>query len=163
MFKYGLKDGLWKYWHKNGKLKLLEYWNNGFRDGTFITYDSKGDIIQKGHYRNNLKEGCWINNDTKDTLYYKKNVVLGDKPKNIFERIFVKRDSTEKAIIKLERNLKKRQDSLDKVKHKAMRRLEKSKDSILKINKGRTKSQQGSITRKGNNKGGFFKQLFRKK
>lgn len=78
-FKKGLKVGLWKTWHPNGKIQTIQYWDNGLKSGNYYCYDDKGDIIIKGNYRRNVMNGKWIDYIKKDTLKYSRGVVVVKK------------------------------------------------------------------------------------
>ncbi|MDO5971365.1 hypothetical protein Q4Q35_16280 [Flavivirga aquimarina] len=179
-YNYGLKNGLWKSWYENGQLSTLEHWNNGYLDGKIANYDSSGSITLKGEYNNNLKVGTWINYKTKDTSYYKKDLKFEEKPKNLLQRVLYKKDSIEKAQIKLEKVIKRRNDSIGKVKAKLKKKNEKRKDSIKRVtakHNRKLKKQNDSIQRANKKKNksveektnsntkddGFFKTLFKKK
>jgi hypothetical protein len=135
-FDYGLKDGEWRTWYENGNVQSITDWKNGQKNGLFLQYDGSGTLVVSGNYNKNKKAKTWINHKLKDTVYHKGDSIYMAKPKsnNLFTHLFVKRDSTEKAQIKLERQLKKKSDSIEKIKRK-----------------------------KDTTKQGFFKKLFRKK
>lgn len=137
VFKTGLKTGLWKSWHENGKIATTQYWNNGLRTGLFNSFDSNGKLIEKGNYHKDLKNGLWVNYTTKDTLYYKKGII---KPKKI------KLSKEEKK--QLKEDLKKQKET------KKQQKAERSK-----VKKANTKTDDLSKPKKDN----FFKRLFSKK
>lgn len=99
-FHYGVKNGSWKEWYENGKIKRINSWKKGVKNGLFSSYDSLGNMIEKGYYKNNLKVNTWINYKTKDTIHYQKgNLIIKDslnKKEGFFKRIFKKKDSTSK-------------------------------------------------------------------
>lgn len=113
IFDNGLKDGIWKNWHKNGKLSKIEKWKNGFRHGDFITYTENGEKILEGKYKNHKKHGAWIDYVSKDTLVYKKGVVIPKKQKDT-----IKREPFLKRIFKRKKKKAKKEDSKKK-KHNA--------------------------------------------
>lgn len=78
-FKKGLKVGLWKTWHPNGKIQTIQYWDNGLKSGNYYCYDDKGDMIIKGNYRHDVINGKWIDYVKKDTVVYRKGVVVVKK------------------------------------------------------------------------------------
>ncbi len=99
-FFYGLKDGVWKTWSRDGQLKKTLEWHKGEKSGDFVSYDSSGNIIEKGRFRKNQKIGTWVNLKTKDTIVYKKGEVFvkEEKPKKegFFKRLFKKKEGKDK-------------------------------------------------------------------
>lgn len=75
-FRNGLKIGLWKTWHPNGKISTIQYWKNGFKTGNYYCYDENGVMTTKGFYRNDKMNRLWIDYAKKDTLEYKKGIVV---------------------------------------------------------------------------------------
>ncbi|MCK8480935.1 toxin-antitoxin system YwqK family antitoxin [Psychroserpens algicola] len=130
-FDYGLKDGEWRTWHENGNIQSISTWKNGQKNGLFLSYDEDGTKIQSGTYNNNEKTKLWINHKLKDTVYYKGDSAFSAKPKSklkgFFNRIFKKRDSTERAQRKLELQLKRRTDSIERIQRKQERQIKKEK------------------------------------
>lgn len=102
-FNYGLKNGIWQEWYENGKTKSIINWKDGSKHGEYLTFDKKGEVLISGYYRNNDSAKVWINHFTKDTTYFKKGESHNEKPKNLFQRVFRKRDSLEKKELKEER------------------------------------------------------------
>jgi len=97
-FHYGLKDGTWKTWYKNGQLKTFVEWHKGAKNGKYTTFDDLGNELEKGKYKNNVKSGQWINVKEKDTLVYKKGTIFlpeeNTKEKKGFKRLFKKKSKT---------------------------------------------------------------------
>ncbi len=56
-FREGLKDGLWKYWHDNGKLKATEEWKHGRQHGLSETYNADGQLVERFNYRQGQLHG----------------------------------------------------------------------------------------------------------
>ena len=172
-FDYGLKTGTWKSWFENGQLRLQESWSNGYLDGEVLNYDSSGNLIIKGKYRNNVKVGQWINYRTRDTSYYKDDIKLEEKPRNLIQRVLRKKDSLEKIQIKTDRLIKKRNDSIKRAKHKLDKQLKRRNDSIKRVRAKEERLQkrkQDSLDRvnpkakeAAKPKEGFFKRVFKKK
>ncbi|WP_299553165.1 hypothetical protein [Seonamhaeicola sp.] len=164
-FVHGLKHGVWKTWHKNGLVKTKTYWEHGYREWHFTAYDSFGNITLQGNYRKNIKTGQWIDHIKKDTVYYKNNIPLEEKPIGIIQRVLRKRDSLEKVQIKQERITKRLNDSIKRVQLKRERLLKKRNDSIDKARKKINKQRQkkiDSINRSKQTNKGFLKRLFKK-
>ena len=74
VFKVGLKTGLWKTWHPNGKISNLQYRKNGIKQGKNSRYTIDANLIEKGKFKNDKKQGIWINYISKDTINYKKRL-----------------------------------------------------------------------------------------
>lgn len=94
VFKKGLKIGLWKSWHENGKIETIQIWKSGQKNGEYFKYNSTGEVIEKGNYKRNHKHGLWVDMIKKDSLTYKKGVVFLKK---------IKPTKEEKEKIKLEK------------------------------------------------------------
>nr|WP_321234610.1 hypothetical protein [uncultured Psychroserpens sp.] len=124
-FDYGLKDDEWRTWYENGNIATITKWRNGQKNGMFLEYDSNGTLVLSGYYSKNEKAKTWINHRLKDTVYFKGDSTYTVKPKSkingFFSRVFKKRDSTEKAQRKLDRQLKRTNDSIKR----AQRQVEK--------------------------------------
>lgn len=86
LFKYGIKKGLWKKWHLNGKLATIENWKKGLKNGDFKKFNLEGKIVIQGKYKDDKKTGVWIDYQKKDTLFYKNGLLTN---KNSFKK-FVK-------------------------------------------------------------------------
>ncbi len=138
-FNYGLKDGKWKSWYINGKLKTEVNWSNGYKDGQYLEYDKEGQIEISGTFRKNEKRSAWINHKQKDTTYFKGDSIYTTKPNSklntFFKRIIKRKDSTERTQIKKERIARKLNDSIERVKKKKSKKLKKHNDSIKKAQK----------------------------
>jgi hypothetical protein len=81
VFRKGLKVGLWKSWHENGKIETTQIWRSGQKNGKFVKYNNTGEIIEKGNYKRNSKHGMWIDMIKKDSLTYKKGAIFFKKIK----------------------------------------------------------------------------------
>lgn len=106
-FNYGLKDGMWQEWYENGKIKSIIDWKNGSKHGKYLSFNKKGDILISGYFKNNDSTKVWINHFKKDTTYFKKGEAHNERPKNLIQRVFRKRDSLEKKELKEERQKRK--------------------------------------------------------
>ena len=144
-FVHGLKNGEWKAWYHNGQLKTKTYWDNGYKQWGYTSFDSLGKITLKGQYRKNIKIGKWINYTTKDTLYYKDNEALEERPVGLVKRLLTKKDSLVKIQRKEERIRKRKTDSLKRVKLKQERLIKRRNDSILKAQNKIEKIRQKKI------------------
>ena len=47
-FKKGRKDGVSKFWHKNGSLKSMLTFKNGIAKGVYKLWDKSGNLIEQG-------------------------------------------------------------------------------------------------------------------
>lgn len=80
-FKNGLKVGLWKTWHPNGKIQTIQYWSNGLKSGDYYCYDENGVMTVKGKFNHDIQIGKWIDYTKQDTLVYRKGIVVVKKTK----------------------------------------------------------------------------------
>ncbi|MDP2684146.1 MAG: hypothetical protein Q8P20_03750 [bacterium] len=149
-FKYGLKVGQWKNWHKNGKLKSIQKYTKGVLNGMSILYDENGDLIQKGKYRSGEKIGAWINFKEKDTVLFKNGKVFIKENKrdslnrpSFFKRIFIKKNKQ-----------KSNENFFTKIFHK--------KDTLLKSKTNKGNNIKSSKPDKNKNSESFFKRVFKK-
>ena len=53
--KNGKKDGLWVYYHDNGKLWKSGTFKDGKEDGPFVFYHENGQLWKKGTYKDGVK------------------------------------------------------------------------------------------------------------
>lgn len=134
-FNKGLKIGLWKSWHENGKIETTQTWRSGQKNGDFFKYNNSGEIIEKGKFSKNLKHGLWIDLVKKDTVIYKNGNIFIKKKKLTKE---------EKEKIKLEKKLTKEK----KEKRKSERKSKTQK----------TNSEKNKTTKKPS----WFSKLFKK-
>jgi hypothetical protein len=56
-FQYGRKEGTWKSWHSNGKIKTTLSYKKGKKSGTSKSYDAQGVLILVSHFKNDLLHG----------------------------------------------------------------------------------------------------------
>ena len=97
IFKKGLKNGIWKKWHLNGKIEVRQKWSNGKMDGEYLQYNDKGNLITKGKYSNNLQTGKWIDYTKNDTTSYKKGIIVIKEKKLSKEEKLKLKEEKEKA------------------------------------------------------------------
>jgi len=62
MFKYGLRNGVWKSWTPDGQLQSVITYDNGVMKGRNEEYEN-GKIKKSGSYRNSLFTGYSIERD----------------------------------------------------------------------------------------------------
>lgn len=111
-FSFGVKNGEWKSWHKNGQIQTLSQWSKGLQRGKFLEYNNDGKLILSGKFKHGKKEGAWIYHTTNDTIHYKKGEIFV-KPK------------------KLTKEEKQKQKELKK-KEKAQKKINKKKKQATK-------------------------------
>lgn len=137
-FNYGLKDGEWRNWYENGGLKSIIDWKKGLKNGVYISYDQEGRLVESGIYSNHKKSNMWVNHKLKDTTYYKGDSAYATKPvskvNGFLNKLFRKRDSTEKAQIKFDRQLKKEADSISRAQRKKEKQDAKEKAELQSNN-----------------------------
>jgi len=126
-FNYGLKQGLWRSWHRNGVLKESLKWKYGEKNGDFLSYNDHGEIVISGKFKNNLKIGVWVNLLEKDTTRYKK----GKAYKKLTREMKKQVDSIKKQEKENKKETKKRDTSkLKKLFYKGL--FKKEKDTLIK-------------------------------
>jgi len=83
-FHFGIKDGVWNYWHSDGSIKEITRWKNGCKTGYSVKYSPSGEIIFKGNYRKGRKNGMvfFIENDESFKAYYHGGKEIYRKPLN---------------------------------------------------------------------------------
>ncbi len=62
-YRFGTKNGKWKYWNSNGELKRIENWKNGLLNGDYWKQDSLGNRYEI-NYKNNVKNSEKIQIDS---------------------------------------------------------------------------------------------------
>lgn len=78
-FKYGLKQGEWKSWHRGGEIKSKEVWKKGVLVGKTYYYNNKGKIQKESNIKQRSGNG-YVKLYGEDGLLhskhiYKKNMV----------------------------------------------------------------------------------------
>ena len=73
VFKDGLRDGTWSYWHGNGQIRLQGNYEKGFKTQLWTRWYENGIIATKYYYDNTTSDGkvmdwhidkeCWDIND----------------------------------------------------------------------------------------------------
>lgn len=48
------KNGDWKTWYSNGKIKSINYYNNGNKTGKWVAYNKSGKVISETNYADNI-------------------------------------------------------------------------------------------------------------
>lgn len=75
-YRFGTKNGKWKYWNSNGELKRIENWKNGLLNGDYWKQDSLGNRYEI-NYKNNVKNSEKIQIDSLViTRKYKKGYLI---------------------------------------------------------------------------------------
>jgi hypothetical protein len=97
VYQYGLKEGIWYEWNRNGKLSSNTTYKKGVKKGEAIFYDSSGNIIEKCSFKNDKKHGksySYVNGVKQKPVKYKNGAIKEKKP--LFGRFKKKtKDSTE--------------------------------------------------------------------
>lgn len=147
LFKVGLKTGLWKTWHPNGKIATLQFWKKGEKQGKYSQFTVDGNLIEKGKFNNDKKQGIWINYASQDTITYKKGLEIVKK---------VKLSKEDKILLKETAREKKKTD-------KSRKKLEKQhkKESIKSSETGH--KPESSVEKPKSVKENIFKKLFSKR
>ena len=76
-YSMGLKDGVWKQYFTDGKLKLKATFVNDKLEGQMLVYYMNGIPEVSGIYKNNLKNGPWIYFTEKGVAYKKDTFLRG--------------------------------------------------------------------------------------
>ena len=80
-YYYGLKDGTWKYWFPDGKLKRVINWHKGLLDGTSKIYNKEGVLVRTMEYKNGQLKGFPVfnKNDKEEEKAPEKNSTKKDQ------------------------------------------------------------------------------------
>jgi len=77
-YKSGLKQGEWKRYFTDGKLKLKANYVDDKLEGLMLIYYQKGFPEVSGMYKNNFKEGMWMYYDAEGMISKKERYVRGN-------------------------------------------------------------------------------------
>ena len=55
MFKNGKINGLWEEYHKNGQLKIIQYYIDGKKDGLRENFNQDGSLEKTETYKDGVK------------------------------------------------------------------------------------------------------------
>lgn len=69
-FTYGLKNGVWKRWHNNGKLSSIEQWEDGLLNGAFSEFDQNSIHVKSGEYLDGNLHGKVLRGKNKDIIRF---------------------------------------------------------------------------------------------
>ncbi|NOZ47671.1 MAG: hypothetical protein GXO79_12955 [Chlorobi bacterium] len=100
-FTKGIKEGIWKYWYSDGRLKMSSNWENGKLNGIYEQYNKAGVTINRILYKEGLKNGnCyWYLADTTIVKYFVNDIetVNNDvnSENNIFQLFFKNKNSSD--------------------------------------------------------------------
>ena len=64
----GLRDGVWKSYYPDGKLRFKGNFSQGNADGTHIYYHENGKINEERYYQMGIREKTWKKFDENGTL-----------------------------------------------------------------------------------------------
>lgn len=56
----GQYNGDWKWYYKDGSIRIVEFYFEGEQEGKYSEYDVDGTILLEGTYVNGIREGEWI-------------------------------------------------------------------------------------------------------
>jgi hypothetical protein len=114
-FRYGLKDGVWNGWSKEGSMMSSVVWYKGFREGDFKEYYESGQISKQGSFKKNKLHGTLLTFDRNGmqvaSVSYDKGVIKksrepkkvkiknssADRPKKAKEKKIANDSTTRKA------------------------------------------------------------------
>ncbi|MHC1705776.1 MAG: toxin-antitoxin system YwqK family antitoxin [Tenuifilaceae bacterium] len=71
-FSSGLKDGIWKYWYRNGELKRIEKWNNGVISSKVLDYSKEGRVLNPNNTTSNFENQLQTDSTSVKTPWYKR-------------------------------------------------------------------------------------------
>ncbi len=58
--KNGVKEGYWRFYHRNGKVAQKGTYNSGKREAYWYFYSENGKLQQQGHYLNDKMTDWWL-------------------------------------------------------------------------------------------------------
>jgi len=92
-FEKGAKQGGWKSWYPDGKLKNISTWENGKLYGLYEEFDHHGNPVLTINYVNGLKDGkaLWYLQDTLLVRYYKADIEVSKENYSAKDNISIKR------------------------------------------------------------------------
>lgn len=108
-FKYGRKNGIWKNWYPNGKLKSETEWNDGIKNGKYLLYSTNGVLKEEGKFKKGKKHGIvkrYTINEVIEFKYKKGKLIISQ---NKIKTFFTKIGSKIKALFQKMKNKKKKQ------------------------------------------------------
>ena len=81
-FKCGKRDGLWKSFFVNNRVKTIAYYKNGLYHGPYQIFHENGYVLESGHKKDGKTEGIvtyyYSDGSTKKTLEFENNQLNGD-------------------------------------------------------------------------------------
>lgn len=78
-FKNNLRDGLWTYWHENGKIWSQGTFKDGLSHGKFDIYKEDGSRYMQSCYKNGKPDGIWTFYDKdkkKKEVYFENDSIV---------------------------------------------------------------------------------------
>ena len=60
IYRNGKREGLWIFWHPNGRKESEGNYHNGKEGGLWIYWYQNGQKREEGNYRNGKREELWI-------------------------------------------------------------------------------------------------------
>ena len=81
MIKCGKRDGLWKSFFVNNRVKTIAYYKNGLYHGPYQIFHENGYVLESGHKKDGKTEGIvtyyYSDGSTKKTLEFENNQLNG--------------------------------------------------------------------------------------
>ena len=77
--KNGKKDGLWVYYHDNGKLWKSGTFKDGKEDGPWFHYEEDGQLLMKGTFKDGKEDGPWFSYHDNGQLWWKRTYKDGER------------------------------------------------------------------------------------
>lgn len=163
-FKKGLKTGIWKSWHPNGRIQTTQHWRNGMKIGLFYHYDENGTIAEKGYYRRDKKQGNWIDYVKKDTLTYRNGALVDPKKPKLskLDKFKLEQQSSKKE--QSNKELQQAEELRDATALASLKASAKENRKTLKENSRTAKQikKAENVSKENSKLKAFFKNLFNK-
>lgn len=169
-FSYGLKNGTWLYWRKDGSIKKSEYWKKGQKEKDVILYDSSGVDSLIIPYKNDQMNGKVyevFNKHKKHVQTYKKGILKSNKIDKVQSKWFKRKEKSDSKLekenltpeeTKANRKAKKKESKEKKEEEKKTAEEKKTKKNV---NPEKADSTDKNKSQKEDKKG-FFERLFKK-
>lgn len=81
-FKNDKPNGEWQFWHSNGNVWSVGFYDNGQRVGTSRVYHENGQLFFEGEYINGKKDGEWVFFNEKGVVETKTTFDMGEVIEN---------------------------------------------------------------------------------
>ena len=131
-FKYGLKEGEWRNWHRGGEIKSKEKWRNGAIIGKAYYYNAKGKIQRERNIKHSSGNGY--------IKFYTENGILNSKKiykNNLIEKEIVYQVNKKGKLIEV-KPVKTKSVKSESKKAKKSSEKKSSSDQKKKVKKQKT-------------------------